>query len=71
MNRFIGELRMHGIFVRVGIDGDSFGAEFFAGAHDADGDLAAIGNENFFEHYFTRVNVASVALASPYSGWML
>ena len=29
---------------RVRIHGNSFDAEFLAGAHDADGDLAAIGN---------------------------
>ena len=47
---FVGELDVHGIDVRLGIDGDGFDAEFAAGADDAEGDFAAIGDQDALEH---------------------
>lgn len=35
--------------VFVGVDGDRADAEFGGGSHDADGDLGAVGDEEFFE----------------------
>ena len=47
MKRFISKLRVsvQGVFISVRIYSDSANAQLFAGAHDADGDLAAIGDE--------------------------
>ena len=36
--------------VRVGIDGDGGDAQLLTGTNDADGDLAAVGDEDFTEH---------------------
>ncbi len=52
-NGFIGKLNMLGVGINFGIYGNSFDAQFFAGAHDAYGDLAAIGDEDFIKHYFS------------------
>ena len=46
----IGELDVHGVDVRLGIDGDGFDIEFLAGADDAEGDFTAVGDEDFAEH---------------------
>lgn len=37
---------MQGTGVGLRVDGDGFDAELFAGADDAAGDLAAVGNED-------------------------
>jgi len=47
---FIGELHVHGIDVRFGVDGDAFDVEFLTGADDSQGDFAAIGYEDFAKH---------------------
>ena len=43
-------LDVHGLVVGLGIDGDRLDAEFLAGADDAQGDFAAVGDEDFVEH---------------------
>ena len=46
----VGELDVQGVLVGIGIDGDRLDAKLLAGADDADGDFAAIGDENSPEH---------------------
>ena len=48
---FIGEANVKRVAVDFTEDSDGFDAEFAAGADDTDGDFAAIGNENFAEHF--------------------
>ena len=47
---FIRELDMEAFHVGLGIDGDRLDAELFAGPNDAQGDFAAVGDEDFLEH---------------------
>ena len=47
---FVGELDVHGIDVGLGVDGDGFDIQLAAGADDAEGDFAAIGDQDAFEH---------------------
>ncbi len=47
---FVGQLDVHGVGVRLGIDGDGADVEFLAGADDADGNFPAVGYQNFFKH---------------------
>src|SRR5436190_2552891 len=54
---------MHRFFIRGRMDGDRMDAEFAAGAHDAKGDLAAIGDEDLVKH--ARYSIST--RASPYS----
>ena len=54
MNRFIRMLNMQGIFIRIRIYRDRFDAKLLAGAHDANGDLTAIGNQDLFEHVHSK-----------------
>src|SRR5882757_3735734 len=49
--RFVGEANVKRIAIHFAEDRDGFDAEFAAGADDAHGDFAAIGDENFAEHY--------------------
>jgi hypothetical protein len=49
-DRLVGELDMHRIDIRLGIDGDGFHIELAAGADDAEGDFAAIGDQDALEH---------------------
>ncbi len=46
----VGLLHMERVAVGVGVDGDRLDAELGAGAHDADGDLAPVGDQYFLEH---------------------
>ncbi len=46
----VGEADMHGVGVGGRMDGDGLDAEFLAGAQDAQGDFAAIGDEDLVEH---------------------
>jgi len=39
-----------GVVIGFGVDGESTDAEVFAGADDAEGDLASVGDEDFVEH---------------------
>src|SRR5579871_1361926 len=49
-DRLIRPVDMQGIGIGGRVDGDGLDAQLFARADDADGDLAAIGNQNLFEH---------------------
>jgi hypothetical protein len=50
VNRLIRLLDVQSALIRVGIDRDSLDAELPAGSHNTNSDLAAIGNQYFFEH---------------------
>jgi hypothetical protein len=50
-NRLISETDVHGLVIRLGIDGDRLDAEFLAGANDTQSDFATIGDEYFVEHW--------------------
>jgi hypothetical protein len=43
-------LNVQRVLVRIRIDRDSLHAKLPAGPQDPDGDLAAIGNQDLFEH---------------------
>ncbi len=47
---FVGGLDVKGVVIGFGVDGESTDAEVFAGADDAEGDFAAVGDEDFVEH---------------------
>ena len=47
---FVGQAHMHGVGIRRRMHGDRMDAHLAAGAMDAQGDFAPIGDENFFEH---------------------
>src|SRR6266446_5812378 len=49
-DRFVRQLDMERIDVRFGINRQRANAEFFASANDAQRDLTAISNQDFFEH---------------------
>ena len=49
-NRFVGKFDVFGFSVGFGIDHYRFDAEFATGALHAQGDLASVGNQDFFEH---------------------
>ena len=49
-DRFVGELHVERIHVRLGINRQRLDAEFLAGADDAERDFAAIGDQDFVEH---------------------
>ncbi len=49
-DRFVGQLDVLGLGVGLGMDGDGRDAQFAAGAQDAQGDFAAVGDQNFLEH---------------------
>ena len=49
-DRFVRQLDVQRIDVRLGINREGANAEFFAGANDAQRNFAAIGDQNFFEH---------------------
>ena len=46
----VGEADVQRVLVGLGVDGDGLDAELAAGADDAQGDLAAVGDEDFLEH---------------------
>ena len=49
-NRLVGQFYILGIGIRFGMHDDGFYAHFAAGALDAQRDLAAIGDQDFFKH---------------------
>ena len=51
---FVGFFDVQRMAVGIGIDGHRLDAHFRAGAHDADGDFAAVGNKDFLDHVKTR-----------------
>ncbi len=60
-HRFVGQTHMHGVMVGGGMHRDRLDTHLAAGAMDAKGDLAAIGDEDFAEHY------SMMTSGSPYS----
>ena len=49
-DRLVGELDMHRVDIRLGVNSDRFDIEFAAGADDAKGDFATVGYQDAFEH---------------------
>jgi hypothetical protein len=49
-HRLVGKAHMQRVAIRLGIDGDGGDAQFLAGADDAQGDFAAVGNQDFAKH---------------------
>ena len=49
-NRFVGQLHVKRIDIGFGINRERTNPEFLASANDAERDLAAISNQNFFKH---------------------
>ena len=47
----VGESHVQRFAVGLGVDGDGLDAELAAGADDAQGDLAAIGDQDFLEQW--------------------
>lgn len=50
-NGFVGHLGVHGVSIRLGIDGNGANVEFPAGSNDAHGNFAAVGDQNFLKHW--------------------
>ena len=46
----IGDLNVHGTFIRLRIDGDGPNIQLFAGANDSNRNLSAVGNQNLLKH---------------------
>jgi len=64
----VGEGDMQAVAVGLGVDGDGGNAHLLAGADDADGDLAAVRNQNFRKHSISisaKENSALTASLSP------
>jgi len=55
-NGFVGLQGVQGPFVHLRVDRHGGNPHLAAGAHDAQGDLPAIGNENLFEHHHVSVS---------------
>ncbi len=49
-HQFVGQLHMHGFGVGGRMDGDGGDSQLLRRAQDAEGDFAAIGDKDFFEH---------------------
>src|SRR5258708_11459720 len=49
-DRLVGEAHRQRVAVRLAINGDGADAQLLARADDAQGDLSAIGNQDFLEH---------------------
>ena len=49
-DRAVGQLHVKGLDVGFRVDGDGLDVEFPAGADDAEGNLPAVGYEDFLEH---------------------
>ena len=61
-DRFVSELDVHRVHVRLGINGDGFDIKFAAGADDAEGNFTAIGDEDALEHGVVSEEVNPCAL---------
>ena len=61
--RLVGVADVQRVAVELGVDGDGGDAELAAGAHDPDGDLAAVGDQDFAEHGAPRVLWRQVAVS--------
>lgn len=49
-NGLVGQLNVHGISIRLGIDRDRADVQFLAGADDANRNLAPVGDQDLFKH---------------------
>ena len=49
-NGFIGESHVQAVAIGLRVNGHGFDAKILAGANDANGDFASIGDQNFLEH---------------------
>ncbi|MCY1361538.1 hypothetical protein D9M69_482070 [compost metagenome] len=47
---FVGTLDVQGVPVGIGVDGHRADAHFGAGAHDSDGNLTTVGDQDFLDH---------------------
>ena len=56
-DRLVGVLDVQRLPVRGGVHGHALDAQFLAGAHDAQGDLAAVADQDLLEHGGTTVLV--------------
>ena len=59
MNRAVGEADVEALAVGGRVHGDGLDAELAAGADDADGDLAAVGDQDALEHGLSRLELGS------------
>ena len=50
----VGQLDVEAFHVRFGVNGNGLDAEFTAGPHDAQGDLATVGDQDFVKHSKAR-----------------
>ncbi len=50
VHRFVRHVDVQRIAIGIGIDGDGLDAHFARSLDDAAGDLATVGDQNFFEH---------------------
>ena len=48
----VGEAHVQRVLVGLGIDRDGLDAEFAAGANHAQRDFPAVGDQDFFEHFY-------------------
>ena len=48
---FVGELHVERLHVGLGIDGEGLDAHLAASADNAEGDFAAVGDEDFLDHF--------------------
>ena len=65
----VGEAHVQAVAVGLRVDGDGPDAQVLAGADDAEGDLAAVGDQNLLEHACDQAGRMANS-ASPYStGW--
>ena len=55
MDRLIGHFDVQRVFIGVGIDRHRRNTHAFGSFDDAAGDFAAIGDEDFFEHFRSRL----------------
>ena len=53
---FIGQSYVHQIPIRLGINRHGANAQLLAGAQDTQGDFAAVGNDNLFQHEMPPLN---------------
>src|SRR5665213_1065623 len=64
---FIGQLHMHGISIGSGMNRNSLNAKFTRSAQNPKGNLAAISNENFVEHYSITISTSPNSTGCAFS----
>ena len=68
-NGLVGELDVQAFDIRFRVDGNRLDADFAAGAHDAQSDLATVGDENFIEHEARGYEPPAAQACRRNSGW--